>query len=170
MQLSDLVRRLHIVLSTGEPGQNGCHTNSSANNANRSPYPVAYPNPRVAPAQYRAQVLLRGVGRPDDLAFDQQGRLLFSDEIDGTINRLNADGSVTRLLNDPAGPEGLVPLPDGSLIFAEQTTNRIMRLAPGANTPTVVRALPGTPSSAPCKDGVDGIALDPTTNTLIIPD
>ena len=134
------------------------------------PTPSPTPMPRVAPAQYRAQVLLRGVGRPDDLAFDQQGRLLFSDEIDGTINRLNADGSVTRLLNDPAGPEGLVPLPDGSLIFAEQTTNRIMRLAPGANTPTVVRTLPGTPSSAPCKDGVDGIALDPTTNTLVIPD
>lgn len=134
------------------------------------PTPTPTPTPGTPPAQYRAQVLLRGVGRPDDLALDQQGRLLFSDEIDGTINRLNADGSVTRLLNDPAGPEGLVPLPDGSLIFAEQKTNRIMRLAPGANTPTVIRVLPGTPSDATCKDGVDGIALDPTTNTLIIPD
>ncbi len=33
-----------------------------------------------------------------------------------------------------------------------------------------LRVLPGTPSNATCKHGVDGIALDPTTNTLIIPD
>jgi len=56
------------------------------------------------------------------------------------------------------------------MIIAEQRTNRILSLAPGATVPTVLRTLPGTPSSANCKDGVDGIALDPTTNTLIIPD
>ena len=118
--------------------------------------------------QYR--MAEEGVGRPDDLVFDQQGRLLFSDEFNGTISRLNANGSVTVLLRDPAGPEGLVVLPDGTLIFAEQETNRIVSLAPGAKTPTVLRVLPGTPSNASCKHGVDGIALDPTTNTLIIPD
>jgi sugar lactone lactonase YvrE len=110
------------------------------------------------------------VGRPDDLAFDPQGRLLFSDEFDGTISRLNANGSVTLLLTDPAGPEGLVVKPDGTLIFAEQDTNRILSLAPGASTPTVLRALPGVPSSASCKHGVDGIAFDPTTSTIIVPD
>jgi len=115
-------------------------------------------------------VVLKGVGRPDDLAFDQQGRLLFSDEIDGTISRVNADGSVTLLLIDRAGPEGLVVLSDGTIIFAEQETNRIISLAPGASAPTLLRVLPGTPSNATCKHGVDGIALDPTTNTLIIPD
>ncbi|MFL5659681.1 MAG: hypothetical protein ACJ8CB_36575, partial [Ktedonobacteraceae bacterium] len=40
----------------------------------------------------------------------------------------------------------------------------------GASAPTLLRVLPGTPSNATCKHGVDGIALDPTTNTLIIPD
>jgi len=115
-------------------------------------------------------VVLKGVGRPDDLAFDQQGRLLFSDENNGTISRVNADGSVTLLLIDHAGPEGLVVLSDGTIIFAEQETNRIVSLAPGASAPTLLRVLPGTPSNATCKHGVDGIALDPTTNTLIIPD
>src|SRR5205085_8870092 len=52
----------------------------------------------------------------------------------------------------------------------EQTPNRIMKLAPGGTVPTVLRDLPGTPSGLPCKDGVDGIGFDPTTNTLIIPD
>ena len=128
------------------------------------------PTPRVAPLHYTSHLLLRGVGRPDDLAFDPQGRLLFSDEFDGTISRLNANGSVTLLLTDRAGPEGMVVRPDGTIIFAEQDTNRIMSLAPGAQTPTVLRALPGVPSSASCKHGVDGIAFDQTTNTIIVPD
>ena len=96
--------------------------------------------------------------------------MLFSDEIDGTTSRLNADGSVTVLLVDRAGPEGLVVQPDGTIIFAEQDTNRIVSLAPGSTTPTVSRVLPETPSTAACKHGVDGIAFDPTTNTLIVPD
>ena len=134
------------------------------------PTPTITPTPRVAPSRYTSRVVLQGVGRPDDLAFDQQGRLLFSDEFDKTISRLNGDGSVTLLLKDANGPEGLVPLPDGTLIFAEQDTNRIVSLAPGASTPTALRVLPGTPGNASCKHGVDGIAFDPTTNTLIVPD
>jgi DNA-binding beta-propeller fold protein YncE len=126
--------------------------------------------PKLAPARYISHLLLRGVGRPDDLAFDQQGRLLFSDEINGTISRVNADGSVTLLVRDSAGPEGIVVLPDGTFIYAEQESNRIVSFVPGAKTPTVLRVLPGTPSNALCKHGVDGIALDPTTNTLIVSD
>ena len=134
------------------------------------PTPTSTPTPSVAPSRYTSRVVLQGVGRPDDLAFDQQGRLLFSDEINRTISRLNADGSVTLILRDANGPEGLVPLPDGTLIFAEQETNRIVSLALGASIPTVLRVLPGTPSTASCKHGVDGIALDPATNTIIVPD
>jgi len=110
------------------------------------------------------------VGRPDDLAFDPQGRLLFSDEFNSTISRVNADGSVKLVLKDTNGPEGLVVLPNGTIIFAEQETNRIVSLSPGSQMPTIVRTLPGIPRNAPCKHGVDGIALDATTNTLIVPD
>ncbi|GLV56952.1 hypothetical protein KDH_37910 [Dictyobacter sp. S3.2.2.5] len=124
----------------------------------------------MAPSHYTAQVILRGKGHPDDLAQDRQGHLLFSDDTTGTIDRLNSDGSVTILLRDPAGPEGLVVLADGTIMFGEQTTNRIMKLAPGSQTATVVRDLPGHDSQATCKHGVDGIALDPKTNTLIVPD
>ena len=124
----------------------------------------------TTPTHYTSQVLLSGVGRPDDLAFDQQGHLLFSDFYNGTISRLNADGSATKIITGLAGPEGLVVLSNGTLIVAEQRTNRILTLASGAKSLTVLRAIPGTPSSAPCKDGIDGIALDATTNTLIVPD
>ena len=55
-------------------------------------------------------------------------------------------------------------------MIAEQGPNRILTLAPGALSTRVLRQLPGVPSTAHCKDGVDGIAFDATTNTLIIPD
>ncbi len=126
--------------------------------------------PDTTPTHYTSQILLSGVGRPDDLAFDPQGHLLFSDFYNGTVSRLNANGSVTRIVSGLAGPEGIVALPDGTMVIAEQRTNRILALAPAAKSLTVLRALPGIPGTAPCKDGVDGIALDATTNTLIVPD
>jgi len=104
------------------------------------------------------------------MAFDPQGHLVFSDFYNGTVSRLNSDGSVTVLVSGIAGPEGIVFLPDSTMIIAEQRTNRILSLAPGGQSLTVLRTLPGTPAGAPCKDGVDGIALDPITNTLVIPD
>jgi sugar lactone lactonase YvrE len=122
------------------------------------------------PRYYSTKVLLKGMWRPDDLAFDLQRRILFSDVHNGIIGRLNSDGTVTVLLRDANGPEGLVMLKNGTLIFAEQLLNRIVELAPGAQTPTVLRDLPGAQSSASCKDGVDGIAYDPFTNTIIVPD
>lgn len=132
--------------------------------------PTSSGTPGVTPQHYTIRVLLSGRRRPDDLIFDPQGRLVFSDFYAGTISRLNADGSVTLLFSGLAGPEGMVYLPDGTLIVAEQHTNRILQIAPGTPTPAVLRSLPGTPSSLPCKDGVDNIALDPTNNTLIVPD
>ncbi|HKV57947.1 MAG TPA: SMP-30/gluconolactonase/LRE family protein [Ktedonobacteraceae bacterium] len=132
--------------------------------------PTSTSTPGVTPEHYKIRVLLSGKRRPDDLVFDPQGRLVFSDFYAGTISRLNADGSVTLLFSGLAGPEGLVYLSDGTLILAEQRTNRILQIAPGTSAPTVLRVLPGTPSGLPCKDGVDGIALDPTNNTLILPD
>ena len=128
------------------------------------------PTPVPTHIRYTSRIILQGGARPDDLAFDPQGRLLFSDFYNGTVSRLNADGSVTVLARGLPGPEGLVVLSDGTLVIAEQHTHQIVMLAPGAATPVLLRALPGTPSTAPCKDGVDGIALDPTTNTLIVPD
>ncbi len=131
--------------------------------------PVVTVTPAV-PQRYTAHVVLSGGARPDDLVFDRQGRLLFSDFYNGTVSRVNSDGTVTRILNGLAGPEGLGVLADGTRIIAEQHPNRILSLAPGAHLPVVLRNLPGTPSTARCKDGVDGIAFDATTQTLIVPD
>lgn len=142
----------------------------SSTQSSGSPTVTPLSTPSTAPSHYTSHIVLQGVGRPDDLIFDQQGQLLFSDFYNGTIRRVNANGTTTILLSGLAGPEGMVVLPDGTLIISEQRPNRILTLAPGAHSPTVLRTLPGTPSTAHCKDGVDNIALDPTTNTLIVPD
>lgn len=132
--------------------------------------PTASATSGVTPQQYKTRVIVSGRRRPDDLIFDPQGRLVFSDFYAGTISRLNADGSITLLFSGLAGPEGMVYLPDGTLVVAEQRTNRILQIAPGRSAPTVLRSLPGTPSAQSCKDGVDGIALDPINDTVIVPD
>lgn len=111
----------------------------------------------------------RAGGAPDDLAFNSRGQLIFTSASQGTISKLNADGSVTVLLHDSRAPEGIVVLSDGTMIFAEQSTNRIVSLAPGATTPKVLRVLPGTLGSGR-QAGVDGLVLDSTINTLIVPD
>src|SRR5260370_41282680 len=47
--------------------------------------PTATPTPTTGttsgatPQRFRSRVVLQGVGRPDDLVFDQQGNVLFSD-------------------------------------------------------------------------------------------
>lgn len=136
-----------------------------------TPSPLPTPTPTTAaPKNYTMRVLLQGTGRPDDLAFDQDGHLLFSDFYAGTVSRLNSNGTATVLLRGIAGPEGIVVLTNGTMIIAEQRTNRILVLAPHATSPSLLRQLPGTPGTQSCKDGVDGIALDATNQTLIIPD
>src|SRR5260370_11839647 len=63
----------------------------------------------TTPTHYTARVLLPGKLRPDDLAFDAQGHLLFSDFYGGTVSRLNAYGSVAVLVSGLAGPDGMFP-------------------------------------------------------------
>lgn len=135
-----------------------------------SPPPRTGSTPDTTPTRYKTRLLLSGHYRPDDLVFDPAGHLLFSDVYRGTISRLNANGSVTRIISGLAGPEGLVFLPNGTLIIAEQRTNRILAYSPQTGSLSVLRVLPGMPTGRPCKDGVDGIAFDPVTQTLIVPD
>jgi sugar lactone lactonase YvrE len=132
---------------------------------------AATPSPAAAPTHYTVRVLFHGAAHPDDLAFDNQGRLLFSDVEGGTVNRVDTGGSLTVLLRGIAGPEGIVVLPDGTMFIAEQQTNRILRLDPGAASPVPIHTLPCPRTGTTCAAlGVDNIALAPASRTLIIPD
>lgn len=177
--------RLHALLALGAflaliPGLAGCTLLPTTQGHHPTPTPTAVRalasstattpgSLGPTPHRYTVRVVLQQ-GHPDDLALDAQGRLLVSDVQAGTISRVEADGTLTVLLRGIAVPEGLVALADGTLIFAEQRTNRVLLLAPGAAAPRVLRTLPGTPSTAPCKDGVDGLGFDPASNTLLVPD
>lgn len=147
-------------------------TTTTVSTPAQRPSPTTAPTPTAPPSpkSYTVRTLLQHVGRPDDLEFDTQGNLLFSDPYNNTISRLNPNGTATVIHRGINEPEGLVMLANGTLIVAEQHSNSILAFAPGATTPTLLHKLPGTPSKAICKDGVDGIAFDPTTGTLIIPD
>lgn len=166
--LSPLV--LQACAQGGTPGLPPVRATTAYPLPSATPVLRATGTPATPPARYMAHLLLSGRYQPDDLVFDPVGRLLFSDVHRGMVGRVNADGSVTRLISGLAGPEGLVFLPDGRLIIAEQNTNRILTFSAHSGVLSVLRVLPGVPSGRPCKAGVDGIAFDPTTGTLIVPD
>lgn len=111
--------------------------------------------------------LAKGFGGPDDLALLPDGSILFSDIGNGTINQIARDGKVTTLLRGLKEPEGIVVLPNGALIIAEQDKNRLLLFRPGSGQPaTMWLALENKTGNA----GVDGIARDPATGDIIVPD
>lgn len=124
----------------------------------------------IRPTAYTTAVVHHGSDHPDDLALDRSGSLIYSDYHNGTITRLHRDGTTEVLHRGLDGPEGLVPLRDGTLVVAEENTNRVLAFAPGSAVARVLRQLPGTPTTQTCHQGVDGIAWDPRTSTLVVPD
>jgi sugar lactone lactonase YvrE len=106
---------------------------------------------------------------PDDLALAPDGSLYISDIQDGTVKRLGLDGSLQTMLSGLSVPEGMVFLPDGSLVIAEQGKNRLIHSDLKTKTLTVFYQL----SNRTNQDGVDGIALDDhgkDQESLIVPD
>ncbi len=74
--------------------------------------PTTTPSPKAsalaacpaASASPGPQVLLQKQPAPDDLAFDNDGRLLFSDIKTGAVSALNADRSVERIAGGMSAP------------------------------------------------------------------
>jgi sugar lactone lactonase YvrE len=115
-------------------------------------------------------VVHRGTDHPDDLVLDASGALLYSDYTNGTVSRLHADGSSTVVHRGLDGPEGMVLLADGTLVVAEENTNRLIAFPADRARPVVLTTLPGRPLKVTCHQGVDGIAWDATTLSLVVPD
>lgn len=127
------------------------------------------PLPRCAAgpaAPAGAQPILSGLPAPDDLAFDAQGRLLFSDIQAGTISRREADGSVHMLARGIRNPEGIVVRPDGTLLVAEQLLNRVDVVDPQTHAVASWRVFPNRTG----RDGIDGLGLDRVTQDVVVPD
>jgi sugar lactone lactonase YvrE len=108
-------------------------------------------------------VLWRG-GHPDDLAIGADGALWISDVNSQLVTRA-VNGAATRTISGLGVPEGLVALPDGGLVAAEQARDRVTLVQPDGSR-TVLLTLPRSGALL----GVDGIAIDQAGQRLIVPD
>ena len=107
-------------------------------------------------------------GQPgvDDLAFDAEGRLLVSNTSGGTLWRWTPGGSLEQIAHGLDGPEGIVQLRDGRILVAEQGLDRVVVLDIGSQHTTTWRSFPNRTAN----EGIDGLALDPRTGEVIVPD
>jgi gluconolactonase len=84
---------------------------------------------------------------PNDLTFGPDGRLYFTDSGDwdpvgkphpGYICVLDADGSCHLLEElEPVYPNGIVAEPDGSIVWVESYTRRVVRRSPNGSTDVI---------------------------------
>jgi sugar lactone lactonase YvrE len=131
----------------------------------------------ATPAPAGPQILAQKLSAPDDLAFDNDGRLLFSDIPAGTVSALKSDGTVERIAGGMSAPEGIVVQADGRILVAEQGRNRVVAIDPQTHAVTQWRAFPNQTG----RSGIDGIGpmlpdrdasgnLLPTGGDVIVPD
>lgn len=118
----------------------------------------------VARSAGTMQVVAVVGGQPDDVTSDAQGRLVWGDLMRGTVERLDGTRVVT-LARNLSVPEGVLTLPGGSIIVAEQGRDRITRIDPRGAHSTVYALRP-----VPGQDGVDGVGLDERSGSLLVPD
>lgn len=77
-----------------------------------------------------------------------------------------ADGTSIASFVDPNEPEGLVPLPDGDVVVAEQGPNRLDLLTPATGVLTPFLTIPNSTGNV----GVDDIALSSDGAGILVPD
>jgi streptogramin lyase len=124
---------------------------------------AACPAPRPFSA---VPVFARGLGAPDDLLVLSDRTVWVSDPLHGTLRHLSTGGRVLQTIDDPEAPEGMVVLPDGRMIVAEQRQNRLVAFRPPDTRRTTVLTLPTQGTGL----GVDGIKYDPKGARILIPD
>src|ERR1700694_3263884 len=155
-----------VILMTAAACQQGSVAPSVS--PTTSPSPKASPLAACPPASASPgpQVLLQKQPAPDDLAFDNAGRLLFSDITTGAVSALNADGSVERIAGGMSAPEGIVVQSDGRILVGEQARNRLVAIDPQTHAVTQWHAFPNRTG----RDGLDGIGPVLASGDVIVPD
>ncbi len=120
------------------------------------------------PAQPEAQlaVLARISASPDDVTVDRAGNIWVTALDAHLITELSASGAVLATVSDPGGPEGVVELPDGRLVVADQVANALGVFRPGDARVSRLLTLTNHTANA----GVDGIVYDIAHQQLLIPD
>jgi sugar lactone lactonase YvrE len=111
-------------------------------------------------------VLLTHLPAPDDLALEPDGTLLISDITAGTISTWTPQTGLRRLAGGFRAPEGMAVLADGAILVAEQGRNRVLKVDSSSGAVQPWRTFPNRTG----QDGIDGIAIDPSTGEVIVPD
>jgi sugar lactone lactonase YvrE len=166
-----------MMLITAAACQQGSVAPSVSPTTSPTPKPPALAACPAASASSGPQVLLQKQPAPDDLAFDNNGRLLFSDIKTGAVSILNVDGSVERVAGGMSAPEGIVVQADGRILVGEQGRNRVVAIDPLSHAVTQWHAF----ANRTGRDGLDGIGpvlpgkdaqgnLLPTADNIIVPD
>ncbi len=130
--------------------------------------PVATLTATASPFNTSPQTIILAdhLSNPDDLLLAPDGSIYLSDVGDGTVKRYTSTGGLQLVLSGLSVPEGMVILPDGSLVIAEQGKNRLVRYNLDTQTLTPFLDLTNTTG----QEGVDGLAWDPYSQTIILPD
>lgn len=120
--------------------------------------------PAPATAGASVQTVVVTGGQPDDVTLDSHGRLVWGDLIRGTVNRL-VHGKAVVLARRIETPEGIVVLPNGTLIVAAQGLDQIVSIGVHGRRHAILQLRP-----VAGQEGVDGIGYDPHAHQLLVPD
>jgi sugar lactone lactonase YvrE len=131
-----------------------------------APTSTTIPKATPAPLNLNPQIILLADNflEPDDLVLAPTGSIYISDVTQGTIKEYTPEGQLNLILSGLNAPEGMAFLPDGSMVIAEQGTNRLLRYDFQSRTLLSFLDLVNRTDRL----GVDGIIFDGTN--LIIPD
>lgn len=110
------------------------------------------------------RVLTHAGSGPDDVATTTAGDIWLSDTSGGQIIELHDNGTVITTVADAHAPEGIVALPDGKLLVAQQAPDRIDLFDPATRAFTTWLQL-HEPAGA---TGIDGIGI--RGSTVLVPD
>lgn len=159
MSLAGVLAACSSASSLASPSAPSQHSGSGASaTASLSRCPAAV---RLASLAMLAHL----TGNPDDVTVDADGVLWVSDRDGNRILQLSPQGAMLHSFADPHGPEGIVVLGDGTVIVAQQVTNRLDVLHPGTGAFSTWLQLGATSSPT---QGVDGIGID--GDTVLVPD
>ena len=158
-----------LVACSSKTAQGSLKATSSPTSVTASPTALALASlqgcdkPQVARS---LPTLVKLPVKPDDIVFDANGDIWLSATDAGKILELSPAGNQLAIVNDPDGPEGIAPLPDGRIAVANQRSNSIVVFRPGVTGFSTLFTLVNHTANL----GVDGIFFDSVSQRLLVPD
>ena len=137
-----------------------------------SPSPAGSPTPSDplaacgTAARFSALPVLARLQNADDVSVAPDGSIWVSDAT-SELEHVSTAGSLLQRIADTRAPEGIVVRSDGSLLVAEQKSDRVVLVQP--SPPSLLRTV--LQLNLPAGEtGVDGIGYDPSIDAVLVPD